>query len=92
MLTICGVKDVQSCSEVADNGQQALDVIRSDVEQNNQLCSRFGLILMDYQMPFMDGNTATSKIREYLYSCNVDQPIIVGCTGHVEESYVQRSI
>ena len=43
-------------------------------------------------MPIMDGNTATSKIREYLYECNVDQPIIVGCTGHVEESYVQRSI
>ena len=43
-------------------------------------------------MPIMDGNKATTKIREHIYSKMLDQPIICGCTGHVEESYVQRSI
>ena len=47
---------------------------------------------MDFQMPAMDGNTATKKIREYLYNHNLKQPIIAGLTGHVEQSYVRRSI
>lgn len=43
-------------------------------------------------MPVMDGNESTIKIREYLYKKGLQQPIISGLTGHVEESYVQRSI
>ena len=35
-------------------------------------------------MPIMDGNEASQKIREYLYSKKIDQPIICGITGHVE--------
>ena len=45
---------------------------------------------MVYQMPIMDGNEATSLIREYLYSKDIKQPIISGCTGHVEQSYIGR--
>ena len=41
-------------------------------------------------MPIMDGNEATSLIREYLYSKDIKQPIISGCTGHVEQSYIGR--
>ena len=43
-------------------------------------------------MPIMDGNEASSRIREYLYSKNIAQPIISGLTGHAEPSYIQRSI
>ena len=43
-------------------------------------------------MPVMDGNEATHLIREFLYSKYIKQPIITGSTGHVEQSYVQRSI
>jgi len=35
-------------------------------------------------MPFMDGYEATTEIREYLYSLNIDQPIIAALTGHTE--------
>ncbi|OEE67197.1 hybrid sensor histidine kinase/response regulator [Enterovibrio norvegicus FF-33] len=41
--------------EVADNGQIALDMVQ---EQH------FDIVLMDMQMPVMDGVTATKKIRE----------------------------
>ncbi|TWT43098.1 Aerobic respiration control sensor protein ArcB [Thalassoglobus neptunius] len=41
---------------IASNGQEALDVIHDDP-------SRFGLILMDMQMPIMDGYTATRQLR-----------------------------
>lgn len=41
--------------ELADNGQQALDKLKAQ---------DFDIILMDVQMPIMDGHTATQKIRK----------------------------
>lgn len=40
---------------IANNGQEALSILEKD---------SFDLILMDVQMPIMDGLTATSKIRQ----------------------------
>lgn len=42
---------------------------------------------MDYEMPEMNGPETTTKIRELLYSHDVDQPIIVAVTGHEDERY-----
>ena len=41
-------------------------------------------------MPIMDGGEASNKIREYLFYHKVRQPIIIGCTGHVEPAYVEK--
>ena len=35
-------------------------------------------------MPFMDGYEATTKIRQYLFEMDIDQPIISAVTGHTE--------
>ena len=35
-------------------------------------------------MPIMDGNEATKQIREYLDSLKIEQPTIIGLTGHAE--------
>jgi PAS domain S-box-containing protein len=48
-LRVCGVEVV-----IADNGQIALDLAESEP---------FDLILMDMQMPVMDGYTATAEMR-----------------------------
>jgi PAS domain S-box-containing protein len=45
------------CVTIANNGQQALDVL-------NQHINEFDGILMDIQMPVMDGYTATKEIRK----------------------------
>ena len=43
-------------------------------------------------MPIMDGNEASFLIRNYLYSKNIAQPIIICLTGHIEQSYIRRSL
>ncbi|HWV16875.1 MAG TPA: response regulator [Cellvibrio sp.] len=54
--------------KVAANGRQALDLLRDD---------SFDLILMDCQMPVMDGFEATAKIREAEAEVGlIKQPII----------------
>ncbi|KAI5207251.1 hypothetical protein E4T38_03507 [Aureobasidium subglaciale] len=53
---------------VADNGQEALDFIRSTRhwrENRNILDREVDLILMDVEMPILDGLSATREIREY---------------------------
>ncbi|KAJ1429452.1 histidine kinase-like ATPase [Ochromonadaceae sp. CCMP2298] len=61
------------CSEASD-GQQALDVYRDMCANGNPPCA----VLMDYEMPVMNGPTATKHLREM--GC---VSYIVGVTGNV---------
>jgi CheY-like chemotaxis protein len=49
---------------------------------------QYGLIFMDCSMPIMDGYTATDKIRNLK---NIQQPMIVACTGHSESEYIKKA-
>lgn len=62
---------------IAENGAVALDIL---------LKSNFDIILMDLQMPKMDGFVATNKIRKEL---KLNIPII-GCSANSEASELKK--
>jgi len=63
--------------DIVNNGREAVDKF---------LCSKYELILMDYQMPVMDGITATKIIREK------DKNIpIIAFTSNVMKDNIEKS-
>jgi CheY-like chemotaxis protein len=66
-IVVLSLKKLVKNIDIANNGKEALDKFGT---------SRFDLILMDIQMPIMNGIVATKKIREIEESSNTHTPII----------------
>jgi CheY-like chemotaxis protein len=66
-IIILYIKNEVNRIDVAFNGKEALDKFGK---------AKYDLILMDVQMPIMDGFKATQKIREIELSTNTHTPII----------------
>ena len=66
-IVILSLKNKVKNIEVASNGKEALDKFGT---------AKYDLILMDIQMPVMNGIVATKKIRELESSTNTHTPII----------------
>jgi len=50
-------------STLANDGREALEVLRRWEEENNPILSRLAMVLSDIEMPEMDGYTLTTEIR-----------------------------
>jgi len=59
--------------EMAENGQIGL---------NKYMAQPFDIVLMDMQMPVMDGYTATQKLREWEKKQNKKQTPVIALTAH----------
>lgn len=70
--------------EVARNGQEAIDVIMKRNSQN-KCCKAFELILMDCQMPVMDGIAATTELQRLIKENQLGPQRIVGLSGYSSE-------
>lgn len=66
-IVILSLKNLVKSVDIANNGKEALDKFGK---------TRYDIILMDIQMPVMDGILATKKIREIESSSNSQTPII----------------
>jgi len=80
------------CSNIvitAKSGKAALQIIQTNIKDNQAMGGRkqmdVDLIMMDCNMPFMDGYETTQKIRDMIYSEGLPQPIICAVTGHTEQ-------
>ena len=62
------LKYMDFISDQAMNGLEALQKVKQNVEENNDEFCKFELILMDCNMPIMDGYEASKQIRAYLQS------------------------
>ena len=72
----------------AQSGTQAIEIISKNIQENLtntgvKKCD-FELILMDCNMPFMDGYEATIRIRKLIHQMGLSQPVISAVTGHTE--------
>ncbi|MBK7213821.1 MAG: PAS domain S-box protein [Bacteroidales bacterium] len=69
----------QTVTKIAENGQQAVEILKT---------TSFDLILMDLQMPVMDGFTATNLIRNQL---GVKTPILA-LTANVLKGVIEKCL
>ena len=76
--------NMQAKVTIADNGQRALDLL-SD--------KQFDVVLMDIQMPVMDGLTAATTIRQQEKHSSSESVLpIIAMTAHAREEDEQRSL
>ncbi len=68
---------------LAENGLQAVQAKKK---------FHFDLILMDLQMPVMDGFEATQKIRELDRAANVERTPIIALTAHAIKGYREKCL
>lgn len=66
----------------ADNGKEALDMITARSSEHKP---PFDCVLMDQEMPIMDGTTASREIRKFEGDNNLPAVNIIGVTANVRE-------
>ncbi|HET8705874.1 MAG TPA: 7TM diverse intracellular signaling domain-containing protein [Pseudomonadales bacterium] len=77
------LKKLQIQPQVVDSGQAALDTVFS-------ADTPFDLILMDCEMPEIDGYLATEKIREWELTQGKQRTPICALSAHAMDSYRQK--
>ncbi|CAD8157292.1 unnamed protein product [Paramecium octaurelia] len=76
---------------LAFNGAEAIRVIEEAVPCSPK-CQLFTLILMDYQMPIMDGCTATIRLTEMMNQNIIPKIHIIGLTAFTNATDVSNCI
>ena len=70
------------------DGRQAVDAIKDAFTQGKH---QYALILMDCNMPVLDGYEASNQIKNHQKNRSGLNPYIVACTGHVEPEFITKA-
>eukprot|EP00698_Gefionella_okellyi_P017522 TRINITY_DN5140_c0_g1_i1.p1 TRINITY_DN5140_c0_g1~~TRINITY_DN5140_c0_g1_i1.p1 ORF type:complete len:908 (-),score=258.14 TRINITY_DN5140_c0_g1_i1:389-3112(-) len=84
VLQLMLIKCKATC-DIVGNGQEAVDAIK-------QHPTTYDLVLMDMQMPVMDGLTATEVIRDWERETSSQRQRIVALTANVQPEEEQRCL
>lgn len=83
---------VDSCR----NGEEAVRLMEKAIEDND--VNRYGLILTDISMPFMDGYESSKRMRQIRQqelrnqiTQHQDKLVIIAVTGHAEPHYIKKA-
>lgn len=79
------LKKVNIVPVFADNGQEVVDKFKASPDQ-------WELILMDCEMPVMDGYTATETIRNYEQEAGIEKHTIVGLSAHAIDELKNKAL
>ncbi|MBK5282180.1 MAG: response regulator [Nitrospiraceae bacterium] len=69
--------------DMAENGRAAFEMYQA---------RKYDLVLMDVQMPVMDGHTATKSIRDWEKQSNISPIPIIALTAHAYQEEMQKSL
>ena len=83
-----GIKGLSSIVDRAFNGLEALNKVRDSYESGSHI---YSLIFTDISMPIKNGFELSKDIREYYHLKQARQPMIIACTGHVEEEFINKA-
>ncbi len=82
LLISAYMKNSNHVLEQAENGEEAVRMFQA---------GSYDIILMDVQMPIMDGYQATRRIRELEKEQGLERTVIVALTAHALTEYVEES-
>ena len=68
-LMILGFEQRESMTEFAYNGEQAVKKVKDSIDLDDPY--KYSLILMDCNMPFLDGYEATKRIRKLYLAADI---------------------
>ena len=87
-LSRLGIKGLGNLVDRAYNGLEGVKKVKDSLASGKQT---YGLVFTDISMPVMDGYEASNEIREFYRVKQVPQPLIIACTGHMEEDFIKKA-
>ena len=85
MVIVGMLKRLGMNTEIANDGKQAVQVYQ-------QQAHHYDLVLMDCEMPEIDGYQATQQIRAFEHEYNLKSVTIVALTAHAMRDQQQRCV
>ncbi|KAF8036783.1 hypothetical protein BT93_C2482 [Corymbia citriodora subsp. variegata] len=93
-LSLCNLSNLGATAQLCENGKEAVQLIREGIDEQRErgvsdIHRPYDYILMDCQMPTMDGYEATRKIRKEEKRYGIHTPIIA-LTAHSSGAEVKK--